>query len=151
MSKRATNPDDVASFYLPSLAQPVEVRDFNSGTACFVASSNDANFKYSTKSIRFGDGNKKLHFRFETLELKQACVASIEQCISNTKTPRGQPNPISLDVMNAVIDMLESHPPVIAYQVAHPLDELGFMMKLFEKIRRVEGCGGFSGDLGQVN
>ena len=149
MSKNATDPEssEVASLAsLPSRAQPVEVRyTQGGGTACFVACSNDANIMYSTGKIRFGDVRKKLCFRFQTLELKEACIANIEQCISNTKTPWGQPNPDSLDVMNAVIDMLESHPPVIAYQVAHPLDELGFMTRLFDMIHKVDGCGGLSG------
>jgi len=153
MSKRATDPDEVADCTLPSRAQSVEVRDTQGGgTACFVASSNDANFKHKTKKQSFRDARyqKVLFFRFQTLALKGACVDDIDRVVADAKTPYGHPNPIYEDVMNAVIDMLESHPAVVAYQVAHPLDELGYMMKLLDKIGKVDGCGGFSGDPGQA-
>ena len=83
-----------------------------------------------------------MHFCFPTEALREVCVDDIDRVIANTKTPRGQPNPVDLDVMNAIIEMLESHPAVVAYQVAHPLDELGYMMKVLDMIRKVDGCGG---------
>ena len=143
MSKRATYPDEVADFTLPSRAQPIEVRGVaGGGSACFVACYDDSKIKHSTNKVYFRRTQKRLHFRFPTEALREACVDGIDRVIANTKTPRGQPNPVDLDVMNAIIDMLQSHPAVVAYQVAHPHDELGYMMKVLDMIRKVDGCGG---------
>ena len=147
MSLRATDADEVADFTLPSRSQPIEIRSSQGGSACFVACHDNSKIKYSTnKQINLRDGYKKLHFRFPNLEVLNACVDGIERCIANTKTPYGHPNPVEADVMNAVIDMLGSHPAVVAHQVAHPLDELGYMMKLLNKISKVDGCGGMIGE-----
>ena len=150
MSVQATDPAEVADFTLPSRAQPIEARGVaNGGSVCFVACYDDSEIKHSTNKVYFrrtdGSGKsiqKKMHFCFPTEALREVCVDDIDRVIANTKTPRGQPNPVELDVMNAIIEMLESHPAVVAYQVAHPFDELGYMMKVLDMIRKVDGCGG---------